>query len=154
MSKPSERLAELGLTLPAVPQPVAAYVPFVREGRLCLLSGQIPVADGQVVYTGLAGAEQDLQAAQQAARLCALNAIAVGAQAAGGIDRIERVLKLVVYVASAPGFTDQHLVANGASDLVKEIFGDAGIHARAAVGVARLPLDATVEVDITFLAAE
>jgi len=154
MSKPSERLAELGLTLPAVPQPVAAYVPFVREGRLCLLSGQIPVADGQVVYTGLAGAEQDLQAAQQAARLCALNAIAVGAQAAGGIDRIERVLKLVVYVASAPGFTDQHLVANGASDLVKEIFGDAGVHARAAVGVARLPLDATVEVDITFLAAE
>ena len=153
MSKASERLAELGVTLPPVPKPVAAYVPFVRHGQLCILSGQVPIRNGTVAYTGQAGREQSLEAAQDAARLCAINAIAVGAEAAGGVDRIERVLKVVVYVASANGFAEQHLVANGASNLIKDVFGEAGAHARVAVGVAKLPLDATVEVDVTFVAA-
>lgn len=151
MSKPSERLDEMGLTLPTVPKPVAAYVPFVKHDDRIILSGQIPMRDGQLAFKGRAGAEQGLDAAKQAAQLCALNAIAVGAQAAGGIDKIRRVLKVVVYVASEPGFTDQHLVANGASEFLGQVFGNAGIHARAAVGVAELPLGATVEIDVTFL---
>ncbi len=154
MSQPSKRLRELGITLPEVPKPVAAYVPWVRHGDLILLSGQIPVRQGKVVYTGQAGFEQTLEAAQQAARLCAINALAAGAQAAGGIDRIRRVLKLVVYVASHEDFHDQHRVANGASELFVDVFGDAGRHARAAVGVAELPLDSTVEIDVTFVAPQ
>jgi enamine deaminase RidA (YjgF/YER057c/UK114 family) len=150
MTTPSERLKMMGIALPDVPKPVAAYVPYVRHGDVLFLSGQIPVRSGQLAYEGQAGAEQNLEAAQQAAKLCALNAIAVGAEAAGGIDRIERVLKVVVYVASADDFTDQHLVANGASNFLGEVFGEAGIHARAAVGVAELPLNSTVEVDVTF----
>jgi enamine deaminase RidA (YjgF/YER057c/UK114 family) len=153
MTKPSEKLEQMGITLPAVPKPVASYVPCVRRGDLLMLSGQIPLRDGKLAFVGLAGHDQPLEAAQEAARLCALNAIAVGADAAGGIENIERVLKVVVYVASPDGFTDQHLVANGASDFIKEVFGDAGIHARAAVGVAGLPLNATVEIDVTFALA-
>ncbi len=154
MAKPSERLKELGLTLPSAPKPVAAYVPAVRHGDLLYLSGQIPLADGKVAFTGRVGAAdgRTLEDAQQAARLCTLNAIAIAADAAGGIDRIGRVVKVVVYVASDPGFTEQHKVANGASDLIVQLFGDAGKHARAAVGVAELPLNASVEVDITFAA--
>jgi enamine deaminase RidA (YjgF/YER057c/UK114 family) len=150
MSKPSDRLKQMGITLPSVPKPVAAYVPHVRHGNLLLLSGQIPVKNGKIVYEGRVGAEQNLEAAQEAARLCALNAIAVGAEAAGGVDNIDRVLKVVVYVASHEGFADQHLVANGASNFLAEVFGEAGAHARAAVGVAALPLNSTVEVDVTF----
>jgi enamine deaminase RidA (YjgF/YER057c/UK114 family) len=150
MSNPSKRLKELGITLPTVPRPVASYVPYVRHGDLLMLSGQIPIKEGKVQYEGRAGLEQNLAAAQQAARLCALNAIAVGADAAGGIGNIARVLKVVVYVASHEDFTDQHLVANGASDFLKEVFGEGGIHARAAVGVAGLPLNSTVEIDVTF----
>lgn len=150
MTTPSERLKMMGITLPNVPKPVAAYVPYVQHGDVLLLSGQIPVRNGQLAYEGQVGAEQNLEAAQQAAKLCALNAIAVGAEAAGGIDQIARVLKVVVYVASATDFTDQHLVANGASNFLGEVFGEAGVHARAAVGVAELPLNSTVEVDVTF----
>lgn len=150
MSTPAQRLAELDIVLPPVPKPVAAYVPCVRHSDLLILSGQIPTRDGKVQFTGLAGREQTTEQAQQAARLCAINAIAVAADAAGGIDAIARVVKVVVYVASAAGFTDQHLVANGASELLKEVFGDAGAHARAAVGVAELPLGSTVEIDVTF----
>ncbi len=150
MSKPSERLRQMGITLPSVPKPVASYVPHVRHGDLVLLSGQIPVKNGKIVYEGQVGAEQNLEGAQEAARLCALNAIAVGAEAAGGVDNLARVLKVVVYVASHEGFTDQHLVANGASNFLGEVFGEAGAHARAAVGVAALPLNSTVEVDVTF----
>ncbi|MEP0846190.1 MAG: RidA family protein [Phycisphaerae bacterium] len=150
MSKPSERLAAMGVTLPPVPKPVAAYVPFVRHGDMILLSGQIPVRDGKVQYTGQAGFEQKLEDAQAAAKLCALNAIAVAAEAAGGVDNLARVLKVVVYVASHEDFTDQHLVANGASQFIVDVFGEAGRHARAAVGVAELPLNSTVEVDVTF----
>jgi enamine deaminase RidA (YjgF/YER057c/UK114 family) len=150
MSKPSERLRELGITLPPVPRPVAAYVPAVRHGSLLLLSGQIPVREGRVVHTGTAGRDRKLEEAQEAARLCALNALAVAADAAGGVDNLKRVLKVVVYVASHEGFTDQHLVANGASAFLADVFGEAGKHARAAVGVAELPLNSTVEVDVTF----
>ncbi len=152
MSKPSERLASLGLTLPAVTKPVGAYVPALRQGDQIVLSGQIPMKDGQLAYAGKVGgaAGRTLADAQAAARLCALNAIAAAAEAAGGADKLARVLKVVVYVASNPGFTEQHKVANGASDLFAEVFGEAGRHARAAVGVAELPLNATTEVDVTF----
>ena len=150
MKKPSERLQEMGVTLPPVPKPVAAYVPYVKHGDLIILSGQIPVKDGKIAYEGQAGFEHKLEAAQQAARLCALNAIAAGAEAAGGIDNIDRVLKVVVYVASHEDFHEQHLVANGASNFLKNVFGEAGVHARAAVGVAELPLNSTVEIDIMF----
>lgn len=151
MSNPSERLKELGLTLPEVPRPVAAYIPWVRHGDLLLLSGQIPpVKDGKPIFEGQVGFAIKLEQAQQAARACTLNAIAVAADAAGGIDNIARVLKVVVYVASHEGFTDQHKVANGASELLVAIFGEAGRHARAAVGVEELPLNASVEVDVMF----
>ncbi|MBU0641395.1 MAG: RidA family protein [Planctomycetes bacterium] len=152
MAKPSERLQALGLKLPPPPKPVAAYVPAVRHGDVLMLSGQVPVKDGQVQYIGQVGAARSVEEAQAAARLCTLNALAVGADAVGGIDNIARVLKVVVYVAAAVGFTEPHLVANGASELLVEIFGEAGKHARAAVGVAELPLGSTVEIDITFAA--
>ncbi len=153
MSKPSQRLSELGLSLPPVAKPVGAYVPALRHGDTLILSGQLPMRDGKLVYTGKAGDARTLEDAQAAARQCALNSLAVAAEAAGGIDALTRVLKVVVYVASADGFTDQHKAANGASDLLAEIFGEAGKHARAAVGVAELPLGATVEIDVTFTAA-
>jgi enamine deaminase RidA (YjgF/YER057c/UK114 family) len=152
MEKPSERLETLGLTLPPVPKPVAAYVPAVRDGNHLLLSGQLPMRDGKLAYAGQAGLDRTLEEATQAARLCALNATAVAAEAAGGIDNIDRVLKVVVYVASHEGFVNPHKAANGASELLQDIFGEKGQHARAAVGVAYLPLDATVEVDVTFTA--
>ncbi len=154
MSTPSQRLKELGITLPAAPKPVAAYVPVVRHGDLLLLSGQIPFKDGKVAITGQVGFERKVDEAQEAARICTLNAIAAAADAVGGVDHLTRVLKVVVYVASHQGFTDQHVVANGASNLLKDIFGDAGLHARAAVGVAELPLNSSVEIDITFVAKE
>jgi enamine deaminase RidA (YjgF/YER057c/UK114 family) len=152
MPKPSERLGELNLTLPPVTKPVGAYVPALQYGDRLLLSGQIPLRDGKMAYTGKVGGPsgRTLEDAQAAARLCALNAIGVAADAAGGIDHLARVLKVVVYVASSDGFTDQHKVANGASDLLAEVFGEQGKHVRAAVGVAELPLNATVEVDVTF----
>ena len=155
MPRPSERLQQLNLTLPPVTKPVGAYVPALRHADTLLLSGQIPMRDGKLAYTGKVGgpAGRTLEDAQAAARLCTLNAIAVGADAAGGVDKLTRVLKVVVYVASADGFTDQHKVANGASDLLAEVFGDAGKHARAAVGVAELPLNATTEVDVLFAVA-
>lgn len=150
MDKPSERLKALGLTLPPVPKPVAAYVPAVRYGDLLLLSGQIPIRDGKVLFTGQVGFARKLEEAQEAARVCTLNAVAAAAEAAGGVDNLTRVLKVVVYVSSHEGFHEQHLVANGASNLLGEIFGEAGKHARAAVGVAQLPLNSSVEIDITF----
>lgn len=151
MSKPSDRLRELGLTLPPAPRPVAAYIPAKRHGDVLYLSGQIPLKDGAVAITGRVGFERRLDEAQEAARICTLNALAAAADAAGGVDNLKGILKVVVYVASHEGFTDQHKVANGASEMLKEIFGDAGRHARAAVGVAELPLNSTVEVDVTFL---
>jgi enamine deaminase RidA (YjgF/YER057c/UK114 family) len=147
---PAENLQKLGLSLPPVTMPVAAYVPWVQHGDLLFLAGQIPLKDGKVQYAGLVGEAQDLPAAQAAAKLCALNALGVAAHAAGGLEAIARVVKVVVYVAAAPGFTDIHLVANGASELLGAVFEENGKHARAAVGVATLPLNASVEVDVTF----
>lgn len=142
-----ERLAELGEELPPVPEPAAAYVPVATSGNLVLTAGQLPIVDGSLAMTGRVGEDVELDEAQDLARRAALNVLAVGASVADGdLDRL-RVVKLTVFVASAPGFTEQHLVANGASNLVGEVLGDHGVHARSAVGVASLPLGAPVEVE-------
>lgn len=154
MTTPSERLAALGLGLPAVPAPVAAYVPAVRMGDLVMTSGQLPFASGSLTATGKVGAGVDVPAAQAAARQAALNAVAAAADVAGGIDRIAAIVKVVGFVASAPGFTGQPQVVNGASELLGEIFGKAGAHARSAVGVAELPLGAPVEIELVVAVAE
>ncbi|WP_380158832.1 RidA family protein [Kineococcus sp. R86509] len=144
----TERLAELGLTLPAVAAPVASYVPAVRDGDLVFTSGQLPFVDGQLAVTGKVGGSVDADTAQQLAATCALNAIAAAASVIGSVDDIVQVVKVVGFVASDPSFTGQPGVINGASDLLREVFGDAGQHARSAVGVAVLPLDSPVEVEI------
>ena len=154
MPTPSARLKKLGLELPAVTPPVAAYVPAVRHHDVLHLAGQIPLQGGKLTCTGRVGAEQTLETAQAAARLCALNAIGIAADFVGGVDRLARVLKVVVYVAAADGFTDIHLVANGASQLLADVFEEDVRHARAAVGVATLPLNAAVEVDVLFAVQE
>lgn len=144
----SERLAELGIELPPVATPVAAYVPAARVGDQIWTSGQLPTVAGALVTTGKLGGAVTQEAGAQAARVAALNAIAAAAEVAGGVDRIRRVVKVVVFVASEPGFTAQPAVANGASTLFGEIFGEAGAHVRSAVGVSSLPLDAPVEVEL------
>jgi len=152
MSSPSARLAKLGLALPEVPRPLAAYVPAVRTGDLVFTSGQLPLRDGALVQVGPVGAGDGtgtgVDAATECARIAALNGLAAAAAVAGDLDAIERVVKVVVFVSSAPGFGEQPRVANGASELLGEVFGDAGQHARSAVGVASLPLDAPVEVEL------
>jgi enamine deaminase RidA (YjgF/YER057c/UK114 family) len=145
---PSERLAELGLTLPGVVPPLAAYVPATRAGDLVFTAGQVPMVDGTLLRTGKVGADVSADDAVACARQCALNALAAAASVAGGVDAIEQIVKVVVYVASAPEFTGQPAVANGASELLGSIFGDAGQHARSAVGAASLPLDAPVEIEL------
>ena len=150
MTRPSEALAALGLTLPPVVPPVAAYIPAVRDGDKVWTSGQLPMVDGALAAAGLVGAEVSAEEAQALARICALNAIAAAADVAGGIDALAGVLKVVGFVASAPGFTAQPGVINGASGLLGEVFGEAGRHARSAVGVAALPLGAPVEVEVIF----
>ena len=144
------RLAALGLELPPVPAPAAAYVPAVRHGDLIIVSGQLPLADGALLATGLVGdgpGEHDVEAAASLARRCGLNVLAAAASVAGGLDAIGSVLRVGVFVASGDGFTRQHLVANGASELLAAVLGPGAVHARAAVGVSRLPLDAPVEVE-------
>jgi enamine deaminase RidA (YjgF/YER057c/UK114 family) len=148
MSTILSRLADLGLTLPSVAAPVAAYVPTVRTGSLVFTSGQLPFVDGRLDVTGKVGAEVEPEVAAGLARVCALNALAAIAAEVGGLDRVSRVVKLVGFVASAPTFFGQPAVVNGASELLGELFGPAGRHARSAVGVAALPLDAPVEVEI------
>ncbi|WP_396905688.1 RidA family protein [Mycolicibacterium phlei] len=143
----SARLAELGIELPAVVPPVAAYVPAVRTGNLVYTSGQLPMVDGTLPATGKVGAEVTAEQAYGLARTCGLNALAA-VHALVGIDNVVRVVKVVGFVASAPGFGGQPGVVNGASELFGEIFGDAGAHARSAVGVSELPLNAPVEVEI------
>lgn len=147
------RLAELNIELPAVAAPVAAYVPAVTHGGLVYTSGQLPFVDGALPAVGKVGAEVSAEDAKVYARTCALNALAAAADAAGGIDRIAGVLRVGGFVASAEGFTGQPGVVNGASEVLGEIFGDAGRHARAAVGVAELPLGSPVEVEVAFLLA-
>ena len=146
--KPSERLQELGIRLPTPPSPVGSYVPGIRAGNLVLVSGQIPITDGVVTVAGKVGAEVTLEQAARAARQCALAALSIAADTAGGIDQIARIVRLAVYVCSAPGFTDQPKVANGASELMVEVFGENGRHVRAAVGANELPLGAAVEVEL------
>lgn len=144
----SARLTELGIELPPVAAPVAAYVPATQVGNQVWTSGQLPFVDGELVAVGKVGATVSQDDAANAARTAVLNAIAAAAEVAGGIDNIRRVLKVVVFVASAPEFAAQPAVANGASTLLGDIFGDAGQHVRSAVGVAALPLDAAVEVEL------
>ena len=147
------RLSELGIELPEVAAPVAAYVPAVVHGGLVYTSGQLPFAAGSLPATGKVGAEVSADDAKGYARTCALNALAAAAMAAGGVDRIGGVLRVGGFVASDPSFGGQPGVINGASDVLGEIFGDSGAHARAAVGVAVLPLDSPVEVEVTFILA-
>lgn len=144
----SARLAELGIALPQVPAPVAAYVPAVRSGNQILTAGQLPFVDGSLPTTGKVGRQISAEEATGLARIAALNAIAASAQLAGGIDGITKVVRLVVFVASETDFTAQPAVANGASLLLQEVFGAAGAHVRSAVGVSVLPLDAPVEVEL------
>lgn len=148
---PSERLAALGLDLPPVPEPVAAYLPTVRSGAWVWTSGQLPLVEGVLPSSGKVGLAPGCVTPDEAARLAriaALNAVAAAAVEAGGIDRIRRIVKLVGFVASDPAFTGQPAVVNGASELLRDLFGAAGAHARSAVGVAVLPLDAPVEIEL------
>lgn len=152
MSLVEDRLAALGLTVPDVAAPLAAYVPAVREGNLIFTSGQLPMVSGALVRSGKVGAAENFVSPQDAKKLaqtCALNAIAAVKSVIGDLDKVTRVVKVVGFVASDPTFTGQPGVVNGASELLGTVFGDAGVHARSAVGVAVLPLDAPVEVEIT-----
>ncbi|WP_105382090.1 RidA family protein [Neorhizobium alkalisoli] len=142
------RLKELGITLPVAAAPAANYVPYTISGNTLYLSGQLPLEGGKVAVTGLVGRDVDVPAAQRAAELCAINILAQAKAALGGeLGRIRRILKLNGFIASTPDFVEQHLVMNGASNLIANVLGDAGKHARAAVGMASLPLNAAVEVD-------
>jgi enamine deaminase RidA (YjgF/YER057c/UK114 family) len=147
MPTPEERLEQLGVTLPAPAAPVAAYIPCVRTGNLVYVSGQVPVVDGKPSHLGRLGAGVELEEGVAAARTCAINVLAALKAEMGALSQVRRIVKVTVFVASDPGFTDQPKVANGASELFGEVFGEAGSHARAAVGVAALPLGVPVEVD-------
>ncbi|WP_433418845.1 RidA family protein [Microtetraspora malaysiensis] len=148
MTNPEKRIADLGLTLPEVVAPLAAYVPVVRTGDYVYTSGQLPMVGGKLAVTGKVGAEVSAEEAAAQARICALNALAAVKSVVGDLSKVVRIVKVVAFVASAPGFTGQPQVANGASELLGEILGDAGKHARSAVGVAVLPMDAPVEVEL------
>jgi len=148
VTAPSKRLAELGLALPAVAVPLAAYVPAVRIGDLVHTSGQLPTVEGRLTATGKVGIAVSPEDAAGCARLAALNGLAAVAAEVGDLDAVARVVRVVVYVASGPDFTDQAQVANGASELLGDLFGPRGRHARSAVGVAVLPLDSPVEVEL------
>jgi enamine deaminase RidA (YjgF/YER057c/UK114 family) len=145
-----DRLKELNLTLPPLPKPLASYVPAVITGNLLVISGQVPIENGKIVQPGKLGRELSVKQGQQLARLCVLNGLAAAKQALGSLDRIRRVVRVAGYVASADGFQQQPAVVNGASDLLVEIFGENGRHARAAIGVNELPLGCGVEVEFIF----
>lgn len=147
MTTPLARLAELGITVPTVVPPLACYVPAVRTGSLVFSAGQLPMADGRMAATGKVGAEVSVEEAVGLARTCALNGLAA-IHALVGLDSVSRVVKVVGFVASAPDFTAQPSVINGASEFLGQVFGDAGAHARSAVGVVALPLDAAVELEL------
>ena len=148
MSTVEERLSELGLTVPEVVPPVAAYVPAVRDGNHIYTSGQLPMVDGKLPATGKVGAEVSAEDAKELAAKCALNAIAAIKAELDDLEKVTRVVKVVGFVASDPSFTGQPAVINGASELLGKAFGDKGVHARSAVGVAALPLDSPVEVEV------
>ncbi|MGY0063689.1 RidA family protein [Streptomyces sp. LZ34] len=148
MSVVVKRLAELGLILPPVAKPVAAYLPAVQSGSYVYTSGQLPLVGGKLPVSGKVGAEVTVEQAKDLARVCALNALAAIEEVCGDLDQVHRVVKVVGFVASAPDFTGQPAVVNGASELLGEVFGNMGLHARSAVGVAALPLGAPVEVEV------
>ena len=154
MSAAEDRLAELGLAVPEVAKPVAAYVPAVVSGDLVFTSGQLPMRNGELMVTGKVGGEVSPEEAVACAQQCALNAIAAVKSMIGDLDRVAQVVKVVAFVASTPDFTGQPGIANGASELFGTVFGDAGVHARSAVGVPVLPLDAPVEVEIVVRIAQ
>ncbi len=143
-----QKLTQLGLALPAPPKPVANYVPVVRTGDLLFLSGVLPSRDGQLIMTGKLGQNLSIEQGMEAARVAVLNGLSIIQQEAGSLDRVKRIVKMVGHIASAPGFTDQPQVLNGASDLLVSLFGDAGRHARVAVGAAELPRQAPVEIEL------
>ncbi|MDF5754852.1 RidA family protein [Spongiactinospora sp. TRM90649] len=145
---PEERLAELGLTLPEVVSPLAAYVPALRSGDHVYVSGQVPIAEGKVLAEGKVGVEIDPERAKELARVCALNGLAALKSVVGDLSNVVRIVKIVGFVASDPGFSGQPQVVNGASELFAEVFGEAGRHARSAVGVSVLPLNVPVEVEL------
>ena len=147
MGKYETRLAELGIILPSAAAPAANYVPAVQSGRLLFISGQLPFKDGKLAYLGRLGKDLSVEDGYQAAKLCAINLIAQIQAAAGSVDRVHRIVRLGGFVACTPDFTDQPKVVNGASDLFVEVFGEAGRHARAAVGSPSLPLGVPVEID-------
>jgi len=148
VSSPAQRLAELGLELPEVTPPLAAYVPAVRTGHYIYTAGQLPMSAGKLMGTGKVGADLGVEEAAGLARICALNALAAAASVAGGLAGIRRIVKVTGFVASAPDFYEQAQVINGASELLLEVFGDAGRHARSAVGMAVLPRNTPVEVEL------
>lgn len=145
---PEERLRQMGIDLPPAPQPVASYVPVVVAGGLAFVAGQVPLSDGKLMWSGRLGADLGTEAGAEAARRCALQCLAALRGELGSLDRIRRIVRVGVYVASAESFTDQPKVANGASDVLVEVFGEEGKHARASVGVNELPLGAPVEVEL------
>ncbi|MEM1185583.1 MAG: RidA family protein [Planctomycetota bacterium] len=148
-TEPEQRLADLGVTLPKAPAPVAAYVPVRTEGGLAIVSGQVPFLDGQLLHTGHVGTTVSLEDGVACARQCAINALAAAKEALGSLDQIKGVVRVGVFVACAPDFTDHPRVANGASELLQSVFGESGRHARAAVGCSSLPLGVPVEVEVT-----
>jgi enamine deaminase RidA (YjgF/YER057c/UK114 family) len=148
MSLIEKKIADFGLFLPEPPKPLAAYIPAVQSGNLVFTSGQLPIRDGQLLRTGKVGSEVSAEDAKALAEVCALNALAAIKMAIGDLDKIVRVVKVVGFVASSPDFSGQPTVVNGASEFLGSVFGDKGIHARSAVGVAVLPLDAPVELEL------
>ena len=154
MATATERLAALGIAVPEVVPPVAAYVPAVVTGRYVYTSGQLPMRDGAMLAEGLVGSDVDAEVAKDCARQSAINALAAAQSVIGSLDRVTRVVKVVGFVASAPGFTGQPGVINGASEVLQDVFGDLGRHARSAVGVAALPLNAPVEVEMVLEVAD
>jgi enamine deaminase RidA (YjgF/YER057c/UK114 family) len=149
MGKVENRLGELGLVLPEAPKPVAAYIPAKQSGKLVFTAGQLPMVNGELISKGLLGQEVAIEDANKAARVCTLNALAAIKGVSGDLDQIKQIVRVVGYVASIPTFTQQPAVVNGASELLLEIFGDDGKHARSAVGMAVLPLNASVEIELT-----
>lgn len=142
-----KRLGDLGITLPAAAAPAANYVPYMASGSLVFTAGQLPLKDGKLIATGLLGRDVDVAAGKEAAQQCAINILAQAKAALGDLEKIRKLVKITVFVASTPDFTEQHLVANGASDFLVAVLGERGKHARSAVGVASLPLNASVEIE-------
>jgi enamine deaminase RidA (YjgF/YER057c/UK114 family) len=148
------RMSQLGIVLPPVANPVANYLPYVRTGNLVFTAGQLPLVNGQLLHTGLLGDGVSIDHGHACARQCAINILAIAHAATGDLSKVRRIVKIVGFVASSPGFTDQPKIVNGASDLLVEVFGEVGKHARSAVGVPALPLNAPVEVEAVMEVAD